>query len=182
MTSIKSAMKMVGSRPLLLLTAVLFTTTTNALAPLTPGTIRVCQNKHCCKRNPQLSQIIANLVDGAVTVEASGCLSHCEEGPNVEIQWNGHESSTTLVTGVTDATTAAVQIELALKLAKPIPKLLVAASNVMERAINSPGTYYVHLCLFATATFFRVAIQNKIIPFLHGAICTPTLIVKERTA
>jgi hypothetical protein len=137
MTSIKSAMKMVGSRPLLLLTAVLFTTTTNALAPLTPGTIRVCQNKHCCKRNPQLSQIIANLVDGAVTVEASGCLSHCEEGPNVEIQWNGHESSTTLVTGVTDATTAAVQIELALKLAKPIPKLLVAASNVMERAINS---------------------------------------------
>lgn len=135
-------MKMVDSRSLLLLIAFLFNITTNALAPPTTGTIRVCQNKHCCKRNPQISQIISNLVDGAVTVEASGCLSHCEEGPNVEIHWNGHDSSTTLVTGVTDATTAAVQLELALKLAKPIPKLLVAASNVMERAVNSPGTYY----------------------------------------
>jgi hypothetical protein len=108
----------------------------DSLSSPTPR-IRVCQNKHCCKRNPNLLQSISNLLGTAAQVESSGCLSECEKGPNIEIVGNINDSK--VLNGIDDATMAAVQLELALE--TTIPKLLIAASKVMERAIQSQGRY-----------------------------------------
>jgi hypothetical protein len=70
-------------------------------------------------------------------VESSGCLSECEKGPNIEIVGNINDSK--VLNGIDDATMAAVQLELVLE--TTIPKLLIAASKVMERAIQSQGRY-----------------------------------------
>jgi hypothetical protein len=132
----------------------------------TTTTIRVCQNKHCCKKYPNLLQSISNLMEhnanaAQVVVESSGCLSECEKGPNIEILSN---SKSNVFNGIDDATIAAVRLELALE--TPIPKLLIAASKVMERAIQSQGRSTVltrsvrgnQMLCWHTATFFRVAI------------------------
>jgi (2Fe-2S) ferredoxin len=94
---------------------------------LSQPVIRVCQNKHCLKRNACLLQTISQLAPSA-SVESSGCLSHCTDGPNMEIE-NG--STSTVLTGVVDATTAVVQLEQTL--GTPVPKLLVAATKLMEQ-------------------------------------------------
>lgn len=100
--------------------------------------IRVCQNKHCCKKSPHLLQTISQLATPAL-VESSGCLSHCDEGPNVEIE---NDSSSILLHGIIDATTAALELEQALN--TPIPKVLVAASKLMERVHSMKGTSMMH--------------------------------------
>ena len=141
--------------------------------------VRVCQNKHCVKRNPNILQTISNLID--VPIESSGCLSHCESGPNVEIHLPGGGSSK-VMEGLTDATTVAIQLELHLNF--PIPKLLLAASKVMERATQTRGRF------FETALANNVGIRRhflespfrKLPPFLQWCYLSPKAIVKERTA
>ena len=89
--------------------------------------IQVCQNKDCCKRYQgriDLYQTIQDLNLDA-KVESSGCLSHCGQGPNIEIDGQ-------VVHEITNAATAAVQLELTL--GKAVPKLLLAAVQVLEKA------------------------------------------------
>lgn len=103
--------------------------------------IRVCQNKHCCKRaNGDVLQTIHNLVgtggEGNVVVEASGCLSHCDKGPNMEIKTR---DCTILLQGMADAQTCAFQLgEISSSSSSssfpPIPKILIAASKVIEQS------------------------------------------------
>lgn len=98
--------------------------------------IAVCQNKHCSKRNPNLLQTISNLVSNeGIAVESSGCLSHCEDGPNVEIHV-GDKSQ--VLNEMVNAATVAVQLELN-GCCDSIPKLLRAASNVMDKVVSTPG-------------------------------------------
>jgi (2Fe-2S) ferredoxin len=99
----------------------------NVVYSLSQPVIRVCQNKHCMKRNACLLQTISQLAPSA-SVESSGCLSHCEDGPNMEIE---DGSTSTILTGVADAVTAVVQLEQTL--GAPVPKLLVAATKLMEQ-------------------------------------------------
>lgn len=100
--------------------------------------IRVCQNKHCCKRTTaDVLQTMHNLVgtgDGDVVVEASGCLSHCDKGPNMEVTTS---DGTIVLQGMTDAQTCAFQLKEALSSSSsfpPVPKILIAASNVIEQS------------------------------------------------
>lgn len=92
----------------------------------------------------------------STAVESSGCLSHCTDGPNVAIE---NEAASTILSGVYDAPTAAVLLEEAL--GAPIPKVLVAASKLMEK-VPHMGKFYLLRCrsdlMIATATIFRVAI------------------------
>jgi (2Fe-2S) ferredoxin len=116
--------------------------------------IKVCQNKHCCKRTPKhvdVLQTMSNLWhnnnnnnNNHVVVEGSSCLSHCDMGPNVEITL---PDGTTrhLLHGMTDAQTCAVQLSLLAtndekddntgsnSLWTP-PKILLAASKVIEQS------------------------------------------------
>lgn len=104
--------------------------------------IRVCQNKHCCKgTNVDILQTMHNLVESGgdhggdnVVVEASGCLSHCDKGPNVEVTTG---DSTLLLHGLTDAQTCAFELgELSSSTSSfpPIRKILIAASKVIEQS------------------------------------------------
>lgn len=103
--------------------------------------VRVCQNKHCCKRTKvDVLQTIHNLVDTSggdnndVVVEASGCLSHCDNGPNVEVTT---ESGTVLLNGMTDSQICAFQlgeVSSSTPSFPPVPKILAAASKVMEQS------------------------------------------------
>eukprot|EP00980_Cylindrotheca_fusiformis_P029807 scaffold23891_cov132-Cylindrotheca_fusiformis.AAC.2 len=97
---------------------------------LSQPVIRVCQNKNCLKRNGCLLQTVSNLVPSA-NVEASGCLSLCTEGPNVEVE---NKTMASMLNGVYDAPTAAIKLEEVL--GAPIPKLLTAASKLMEQVPN----------------------------------------------
>jgi len=103
--------------------------------------VRVCRNKHCCKRTKtDTFQTVNNLLntgDGEndIIVEASGCLSQCDKGPNVEISTG---SGTILLHGITDAQTCAFQLEEASastpSFSANIPKILIAASKVIEQS------------------------------------------------
>jgi hypothetical protein len=126
-------------------------TTTEALQNLTPTTIKVCQNKHCCKRasnNINILQTMNNLLltspQSQLLIESNSCLSHCDMGPNVEILLpNG---TSLLLHGMSDAQMCAAQLGLLmlkdeakeqddeiLKILSP-PKILLAASKVMEQS------------------------------------------------
>eukprot|EP00536_Pseudo-nitzschia_multiseries_P002801 jgi/Psemu1/251996/estExt_Genewise1Plus.C_390013 len=108
--------------------------------------IRVCQNKHCCKRaNTDVLQTIHNLVGTGdnvdnVVVEASGCLSHCDKGPNMEVETS--DGTTTVLQGMTDAQMCAFQLgEVSSSSSSSssasfphVPKILIAASKVMEQS------------------------------------------------
>lgn len=106
-------------------------------------TVKICQNKNCCKKNPYLLETVYDFVgvgNGASgVVESSGCLSNCDIGPNMEVEKSGMEAK--LINGIDDSTMASVQLELALDVT--FPKLLVAAAKLIERAANSKGTYCV---------------------------------------
>jgi predicted metal-binding protein len=110
--------------------------------------VRVCQNKHCCKRAAKdidVLQTLNNLLvqngegeRAAVSVESVSCLSNCDMGPNVEITLpNG---TAVLLHDMRDAQQSAVRLyELANAPGShdstPIfspPKILLAASKVME--------------------------------------------------
>jgi (2Fe-2S) ferredoxin len=89
--------------------------------------IQVCQSKDCCKRYQGRIDLFQTIHDFNLDakVESSGCLSHCGQGPNIEIDGQ-------LFHEITNAATAAVQLEMTL--GKAIPKLLLAAVQVLERA------------------------------------------------
>jgi hypothetical protein len=118
-------------------------------------TIKVCQNKHCCKRaskNVDILQTMNNLLltapQNSLHVKGSSCLSHCDMGPNVEILLpNG---TSLLLHGMMDAQMCAAQLGLLLlkneeanqddkmlSILSP-PKILLAASKVMEQSQTLP--------------------------------------------
>jgi hypothetical protein len=155
---------------------------------LSLSTIRVCQNKHCCKRNPNLLQTISNLVDNnkeEIVVESSGCLSHCETGPNVEILDRGGNSK--VLNGMVDVATMAAQLESSgCSQLQSIPKLLIAASKVMERAATIKGKtmilFIVVSNLVGIRRQFLLESPFRIFPFLEWCYLSPTRTVKERIA
>jgi hypothetical protein len=111
----------------ILLVLLILVLVTGQCCSLSAPHIQVCQNKDCCKRYQgriDLFQTIHDLQLDA-QVESSGCLSHCGQGPNIEIDGQ-------VVHEITNAATAAAQLELTL--GKPIPKLLLAAVQVLEKA------------------------------------------------
>lgn len=94
-----------------------------------PHNIQVCQNKDCCQRYQGQIDLFQTILDFQLDnakVESSGCLSHCGHGPNIEIDGQ------LLIHEITNAATAAVQLEMTL--GTPIPKLLLAAVQVLEKA------------------------------------------------
>mmetsp|Transcript_15532 Transcript_15532/g.38291 ORF Transcript_15532/g.38291 Transcript_15532/m.38291 type:complete len:253 (-) Transcript_15532:845-1603(-) len=99
----------------------------NAQSLSQPVRVRVCQNKHCKKRNANLKQCVSQLLPEA-EVESSGCLSHCNDGPNIEVESGGHA---TVLNGIQDVATAAFLLEQDLEMR--IPKILLAASKLMEQ-------------------------------------------------
>ncbi|KAG7350866.1 hypothetical protein IV203_010226 [Nitzschia inconspicua] len=116
-----------------------------------PVTVKVCQNKHCCKRaskNVDVLQTMSNFFhDDDIRVVESSCLSHCDMGPNIQIDLPNGTSK--LLHHMTDAQTCALQLAALLaneqedsversKLAPP--KVLVAASKVMEQSQTLPLT------------------------------------------
>ncbi|KAL7557953.1 hypothetical protein ACA910_020322 [Epithemia clementina (nom. ined.)] len=104
-------------------------------------TIRVCQNKHCFKKYPNLLQTVSNYYywnaangddndnNNNIMVEASGCLSLCDLGPNVELVMSScnpntkknnpkpsrlkssSSSEAVILHGMTDATIVADQLQ-----------------------------------------------------------------------
>jgi len=104
--------------------------------------IRVCQNKHCCKKNKDVFQTIHNLADivddegEKIIVESSGCLSQCDLGPNMEVTTGNKETPPTLLNGMVDAQTIAFRLgELSTTSSFPsLPKILIAASKVIEQS------------------------------------------------
>jgi hypothetical protein len=107
--------------------------------------VRVCQNKHCCKRTrADILQTMSNLVvvggggSNQNTVSSSGCLSNCDIGPNVQLELE--DGTSILVNGMVDAQTCADQLIGAIDSSSSIEtalaggKLLVAASKVMEQS------------------------------------------------
>ena len=138
------------------------TSSIEGVVALSQSQIRVCQNKHCLKANPLLLQTISQLTSPK-QVETSGCLSHCDDGPNIEIIES--DGTSKVLNGLADATTASVLLEQALEDAS-FPKLLIAASKVMERVATLKGEFWFFrntnfpflLYPTNTATIFRVAI------------------------
>lgn len=93
----------------------------NSVSSLT--TIQVCQNKDCCKRFQGSTNLVHTLENlGLCRVETTGCLSHCDKGPNVCI----NDRTIHGIRTVEDA------IDTAQSVAE-VPTKLVAAVNVMER-------------------------------------------------
>ena len=117
-----------------------------------PVRVRVCQNKHCKKRYANLKQCISQLLPEA-EVESSGCLSHCNEGPNIEVENRGRA---TVLNGIQDVTTAAVLLEQNMEMS--IPKILLAASKILEQVPSLGESSTVAWESIATATIYRVAI------------------------
>jgi hypothetical protein len=120
----------------------------NAAAPASTTTtlIQVCQNKDCCKRlarstSSSLVEIMENLMPPsssftttAIRVEASGCLSQCDKGPNVQITKVGDSSRPQIHFGVTDVIAAASILELSLPDNFEVPSKLLAATDCLMQA------------------------------------------------
>lgn len=125
--------------------------------PIDGYSIRVCQNKHCCKRTrADILQTMSNLVvvaDGVgprrISVTSSGCLSNCDIGPNVQLEFK--DGSSLVLNGMVDAQTCAIQLGDVMDSLKcdgdqeearddgdaslsPPAKVLVAATKVMEQS------------------------------------------------
>lgn len=96
--------------------------------------VRVCQNKHCSKANGGRALLtnLANLIPPSTLIEfeASGCLSECGEGPNVEVVSSDGRSF--IYKGVNDADSARDLLKNACEF--QVPSILAAAVAVMNRA------------------------------------------------
>jgi hypothetical protein len=134
-------------RLLLSLSVLLLIIISTASAYSTPCTIQVCQDKNCCKRfTGKASDLVQTLRqlsshDTLITIEATTCLSHCDQGPNVRI--NDQE----VQNNVESATSAAAMLELNGDVIVVHPTLL-AACNVMERAHKGMLIIIILLILF----------------------------------
>ncbi len=105
--------------------------------------IKICQNKHCKKEFPSnsnggdLIQMVQDLIPPAdaegVSIEASGCFSHCGSGPNVCIQHNNNRER--VFNGVSDVQTAAAILEVGAAIDTPVA--LMVAVNMMAQANRS---------------------------------------------
>lgn len=128
--------------------------------------VRVCQNKHCCKRanNGDVLQTMHNLIDTTnekVVVEASGCLSECDKGPNVELTIG---AETILLHGMVDAQTCAFQ--LGESSFPQVPKILVAASKVMEQSQQfSEQGQHEEAIRFLTSVIDKLEVSPVVSPF-----------------
>jgi len=132
--------------------------------------VRVCQNKHCCKRanDGDILQTMHNLIDTGkreIVVEASGCLSECDKGPNVEITIG---SNKVLLHGMVDAQTSAFQLgeTSASNPSLPsVPKILVAASKVMEQSQQfSANGQFEEAIRFLTSVIDKLEVSQNISP------------------
>ena len=142
--------------------------TMSALALQPPSiAIKVCQNKHCCKRaakNVDVLQTVNNLLpiqsidndddnNSNIQVESSSCLSHCDMGPNVEITLqngtsillHGMESAQACAIQLTNLASEISEVEDAIQstsdnhLLLCPPKILIAASKVIEQSQQFPN-------------------------------------------
>eukprot|EP00531_Pseudo-nitzschia_arenysensis_P002418 CAMPEP_0116131280 /NCGR_PEP_ID=MMETSP0329-20121206/8923_1 /TAXON_ID=697910 /ORGANISM="Pseudo-nitzschia arenysensis, Strain B593" /LENGTH=299 /DNA_ID=CAMNT_0003625703 /DNA_START=116 /DNA_END=1015 /DNA_ORIENTATION=- len=132
--------------------------------------VKVCQNKHCCRRanNRDILQTMHNLIDTGdkeVVVEASGCLSQCDKGPNVELSIDGDKA---LLHEMVDAQTCTFQLGEA-STSKPllpaVPKILVAASKVMEQSQQfSANGQFEEAIRFLTSAIDKLEVSPAVSP------------------
>jgi len=101
--------------------------------------INCCQNKFCCKNwNGKSLSIVQTLVDllppshSNIQIEATGCLSQCDKGPNIEFK-NVPQQESIIQHKIEDADTLAAELELSGVLSR-VPRTLLAAVKVMEKA------------------------------------------------
>ena len=102
--------------------------------------IKVCHNKDCVKKGggERLVDIFHDLIPNeasGVTIESSGCLSQCGNGPNVLVEANGEKEK--IYFDVNDPTSASAVLEVATGEDYPI-NLLVAADYIFQS--ESAGT------------------------------------------
>ena len=134
------------------------TTTTTATT-----IVQVCQHKDCCKRYGGTIDLVQTLTDllpphVPIIVESTGCLSECHRGPNLRVEYSktilsssnnnnsGPKENNPFIHDVSNAAMAAIQLEQIIQ--QPIPKLLLAAVQVMEKAQgkrNPPGGVGVYI-------------------------------------
>jgi hypothetical protein len=157
----------------------LFLTVSNMVAALT---IQVCQNKDCCKRyktqSMNLVHTIYNLLPPSsdIHVEATGCLSQCQKGPNIAIIKDNSQEEPTIYNDISDHFCAAAVLPI-----DPPPTLLTAVS-VMEKA--EKGTYkslasvVCFVCLFIQAVTIRVAGRKHYMAISYPVLCAANNDVK----
>jgi hypothetical protein len=121
--------------------------------------IQVCQNKHCCRRfrgQSTLPQILMDILSVTTDqqgqqqhdddteqtnngrelyVESTGCLSLCDEGPNIKVFFDSDDNvhnapKDLLLSGLLDSKTIIASLEQALQ--KTFPVKLKAAIQVLE--------------------------------------------------
>lgn len=131
-----------------------------------PIIVKVCRNKTCQKRSPNLVQSLSNLL-GKDCIEESGCLAQCDRGPNIQVSLEEHhgqhqhpssirpsnrqDSSSTvrnlpqILHEIHDVTTATIQLESIMTTLgsdmMTVSKLIKAAAKVLERASITSGKY-----------------------------------------
>lgn len=97
-----------------------------------PITIQVCQNKDCCRRfqaQSKLPEVLEDLLDDSVSIQATGCLSHCGKGPNVCIK---HLGKAGFRGGITNPSLAVLFLEEELQ-EQPLSTKRIAAVKVLEK-------------------------------------------------
>ena len=90
--------------------------------------IQVCQNKDCCRRFRGASTLPRILKDLNLDVTTTGCLTLCNQGPNVVVTRNDADKKQYLHLLV-DPMTAVIAME---SISGPISPKLKAAIQVME--------------------------------------------------
>lgn len=103
--------------------------------------IKVCHHKDCVKKGggEPLLNTFRDLMgkSSCATLESSGCLSQCGQGPNVfVIDSDGKEK---LYFGVGDPTTASALLDVAMNQEYPI-NFLVAATSIVEAERSNSDT------------------------------------------
>ena len=131
--------------------------TASALSTITR--IQVCQNKDCCLRfqgrAANLVQTLRQITTLDVPIEPTGCLSHCDKGPNIRIVVsNGKE---VIEHGIDSAHAGAAVLELTDPNLRIHPTLL-AAWKVMEQShqgtASSVGIEFMDLQHFLASSGF----------------------------
>ena len=109
----------------------------------------ICQNKDCMKKCPSsveggLMQMMVDLIPpedaDKITIESSGCLSHCGSGPNLSVK-NGNQER--VFNGVNDVQTASAILDVGGDIDSPIALML--AVDMMAHASKSK---YILICIY----------------------------------
>lgn len=92
-----------------------------------------------------MPQILADLTsNSAIEIEATGCLSRCDKGPNLRISVsdNGQEEQYYLQ-GVNDHIRVATELDA---LGVQVPSKFLAACSVLEKAhLGTSSHHYIHV-------------------------------------